>query len=112
MLCSLTVGPPEMPSHQSSPQPHQRFTSTVRIGCSGWQYKHWRGDFYPSGLPSSRWFEHYAGRFDTVEVNNTFYRLPEASTFATWARRAPPRFLFAVKASRFLTHMKKLKDPA
>ena len=82
-----------------------------RVGCSGWQYKHWRGDFYPDGLPTSRWFEHYAARFDTVEINNTFYRLPEASTFARWAERAPNGFLFAVKASRFLTHMKKLKDP-
>src|SRR5918996_5242881 len=83
----------------------------VRIGCSGWQYKHWRGDFYGYDHPLKRWFEHYASVFDTVEINNTFYRLPEASTFAGWASRAPMRFLFAVKASRFLTHMKKLKDP-
>ena len=83
----------------------------VRIGCSGWQYKHWRGDFYPHDVPTTRWFEHYAARFDTVEINNTFYRLPEAETFARWRERAPMRFLFAVKASRFLTHMKKLKDP-
>jgi uncharacterized protein YecE (DUF72 family) len=83
----------------------------TRVGCSGWQYKHWRGDFYPADLPASRWFQHYASVFDTVEINNTFYRLPEASTFAAWAERAPRRFLFAVKASRFLTHMKKLKDP-
>ena len=83
----------------------------VRVGCSGWQYKHWRGDFYPRDLPGTKWFEYYAARFDTVEINNTFYRLPEASTFARWAERAPARFLFAVKASRFLTHMKKLKDP-
>lgn len=84
---------------------------SARVGCSGWQYKHWRGDFYPADLPSSRWFERYASLFDTVEINNTFYRLPEQSTFASWAARAPSRFLFAVKASRFLTHMKKLKDP-
>jgi len=81
------------------------------VGCSGWQYKHWRGDFYPADLPQTRWFEHYARTFDTVEINNTFYRLPEQATFAAWARRAPPAFEFAVKASRFLTHMKKLKDP-
>ena len=81
------------------------------IGCSGWQYKHWRGEFYPADLPGTRWFEYYAQRFDTVEINNTFYRLPETATFARWAQRAPMRFLFAVKASRFLTHMKKLKDP-
>ena len=83
----------------------------ARVGCSGWQYKHWRGDFYPADVPTSRWFEYYAVRFDTVEINNTFYRLPEAETFARWHERAPSGFLFAVKASRFLTHMKKLKDP-
>ena len=83
----------------------------VRVGCSGWQYRHWRGNFYPADLPLKSWFEHYASVFDTVEINNTFYRLPEATTFASWAARAPRGFLFAVKASRFLTHMKKLKDP-
>ena len=82
-----------------------------RVGCSGWEYKHWRGDFYPADIPKTRWFEHYAARFDTVEINNSFYRLPEKETFARWAQRAPMRFLYAVKASRFLTHMKKLKDP-
>jgi uncharacterized protein YecE (DUF72 family) len=81
------------------------------VGCSGWQYKHWRGDFYPLDVPQTRWFDYYAARFDTVEINNTFYRLPEQSTFAAWAARAPSGFLFAIKASRFLTHMKKLKDP-
>jgi uncharacterized protein YecE (DUF72 family) len=83
----------------------------ARIGCSGWQYKHWKGDFYPDAVPQARWFEHYASVFDTVEINNSFYRLPERATFAAWARRAPSGFEFAVKASRFLTHMKKLKDP-
>src|SRR4030095_10977539 len=83
----------------------------IRIGCSGWQYQHWRGLFYPAELPQARWLEHYARHFDTVEINNTFYRLPEASTFAAWGRRAPPGFVYAVKASRYLTHMKKLKDP-
>jgi uncharacterized protein YecE (DUF72 family) len=83
----------------------------ARIGCSGWQYKHWRGDFYPADLPQSQWFDYYAATFDTVEINNSFYRLPERTTFATWASRAPGAFEFAVKASRFLTHMKKLKDP-
>jgi uncharacterized protein YecE (DUF72 family) len=82
-----------------------------RVGCSGWQYRHWRGDFYPDRLPQSRWFDHYASVFDTVEINNTFYRLPERATFASWAERAPAGFEFAIKASRFLTHMKKLKDP-
>ena len=83
----------------------------IRIGCSGWQYKHWRGDFYPAELPTARWFAHYALSFDTVEINNSFYRLPPAETFAAWREQAPARFLYAVKASRFLTHMKKLKDP-
>lgn len=81
------------------------------MGCSGWEYKHWRGDFYPPDVPKGRWFEYYSARFDTVEINNTFYRLPEASTFTRWAERAPEGFLYAVKASRYLTHMKKLKDP-
>ena len=83
----------------------------ARVGCSGWQYKHWRGAFYPAELPLTQWFDYYAAHFDTVEINNSFYRLPERSTFAAWARRAPAPFEFAVKASRFLTHMKKLKDP-
>src|SRR5687767_6417645 len=83
----------------------------IRVGCSGWQYKHWKGDFYPAEVPQTRWYAHYALHFDTVEINNSFYRLPEAETFAKWREQAPPRFLYAVKASRFLTHMKKLKDP-
>src|SRR5215204_367437 len=83
--------------------------SALRVGCSGWQYKHWRGDFYPD-VPASRWLEHYASHFDTVEINNSFYRLPEAHSFEAWQRRVPPGFLYAVKASRYITHMKKLKD--
>jgi uncharacterized protein YecE (DUF72 family) len=86
-------------------------TKLVRVGCSGWQYKHWRGDFYPDALPQTRWLEYYADRFDTVEINNSFYRLPEAATFVAWRKRVPKRFIYAVKASRYLTHMKKLKDP-
>ena len=74
-----------------------------RIGCSGWNYKGWRGEFYPLGLPSSRWLDYYASMFDTVEINNTFYRLPEKSTFECWKRQTPPGFVVAVKASRFLT---------
>lgn len=83
----------------------------IRIGTSGWIYKHWRGIFYPTDLPSSRWFSHYARHFDTVEINNTFYRLPPAATFDAWQGQAPPGFLYAVKANRFLTHMKKLQGP-
>lgn len=62
----------------------------IRIGCFGWNYRHWRGDFYPDGLPVKRWFEHYATQFDTVEVNASFYRLPEASTFVKWRDRLCP----------------------
>ena len=83
---------------------------SVRIGCSGWNYKHWRERVYPKGLPQRRWLEHYATLFDTVEVNSTFYRLPTRSAVAGWVEQTPPGFLFAVKASRYLTHMKRLTD--
>src|SRR5688572_11446882 len=83
-----------------------------RIGCSGWNYASWKGPFYPSDLPVHEWLPHYAQTFDTVEVNNTFYRLPEATTFAKWKSLTPSGFVMAVKASRFLTHMKRLRDPA
>ncbi|MDQ4068542.1 MAG: DUF72 domain-containing protein [Actinomycetota bacterium] len=84
----------------------------VWIGTSGWQYRDWRGRFYPDGLPQSRWLEHYADRLRTVELNNAFYRLPDASTFAGWARRTPGDFVMAVKASRYLTHVRRLQEPA
>jgi uncharacterized protein YecE (DUF72 family) len=80
----------------------------IRIGCSGWNYRDWRGAFYPEGLPASRWLEHYASVFDTVEVNNTFYRLTTAKAVGRWAEQTPPEFCFAVKASRYLTHIKRL----
>lgn len=83
----------------------------VRIGTSGWVYQHWRGSFYPHELKQERWFSHYAHVFDTVEINNAFYRLPSAAVFEAWGKQAPPGFVYAVKASRFLTHMKKLRDP-
>jgi uncharacterized protein YecE (DUF72 family) len=95
----------------AGPIDRTRRRQQIRVGCSGWQYKHWRGTFYPYDLPQARWFAHYALTFDTVEINNSFYRLPEASTFVKWREQAPAAFLYAVKASRFLTHMKKLKDP-
>jgi uncharacterized protein YecE (DUF72 family) len=85
--------------------------ATLRIGCSGWNYRHWRGPFYPPELRVRDWFAHYAAVFDTVEINNTFYRLPEPATFERWRESAPPGFLFAIKASRFLTHLKRLRDP-
>jgi uncharacterized protein YecE (DUF72 family) len=83
----------------------------VRIGTSGWHYKHWRGHFYPEGLPLKKWFEYYCANFDTVELNNSFYRLPSESAFHCWRESSPPGFCFAVKGSRFLTHMKKLNEP-
>ncbi|CAN5270198.1 DUF72 domain-containing protein [soil metagenome] len=81
------------------------------IGTSGWQYADWRAAFYPPTLPQAEWLEHYAGRFRTVELNNSFYRLPPRATFERWARRTPADFVVAVKASRYLSHMKRLRDP-
>jgi len=82
----------------------------VRIGCSGWNYKHWREVVYPKGLPARRWLEHYATLFDTVEVNATFYRLPTRKAVAGWVEQSPPGFCFAVKGSRYLTHIRRLRD--
>jgi uncharacterized protein YecE (DUF72 family) len=81
------------------------------IGTSGWNYKHWVNVLYPRGLPTSQWLARFAETFDTVEVNNSFYRLPQKGVFETWGRSTPKDFTFAVKASRFLTHMKKLSAP-
>ncbi len=83
----------------------------VLVGTSGWQYKDWRGRFYPERLAQARWLEHYASRFATVESNNAFYRLPEPHTFTNWSARTPADFVMAVKASRFLTHVKRLREP-
>ena len=85
---------------------------TINVGCSGWNYRHWRGLFYPGKLPVKDWFRFYAEQFDTVEINNSFYRLPKAETFDKWRDQAPPGFIYAVKANRFLTQAKKLKDCA
>ncbi|WP_431470463.1 DUF72 domain-containing protein [Sphingosinithalassobacter sp. LHW66-3] len=86
-------------------------SSAVRVGCSGWMYRHWRGAFYPEELPVKRWFDFYAEQFDTVEINNSFYRLPRPEVFAQWRAQAPAGFRFAVKANRYLTQAKRLKDP-
>jgi uncharacterized protein YecE (DUF72 family) len=86
--------------------------TVILVGTSGWQYRHWRGRFYPVDLPQARWLEHYAARFATVEVNSTFYRLPQRSTFAAWRERLPDGFRVAVKMSRYLTHVRRLRDPA
>jgi uncharacterized protein YecE (DUF72 family) len=91
------------------------------IGTSGWQYRDWRPErgaaqaghhLYPAGLPQRLWLEHFAQRFPTVEVNNAFYRLPERATFEQWRERTPADFCFAVKMSRYLTHVKRLREPA
>ncbi len=84
----------------------------IRIGTSGWHYNHWTGLFYPAKLPKSKWFEHYAKHFDTVEINNTFYQLPKQETFKNWHEQAPKNFLYTVKANRYITHIKRLKDPS
>jgi len=83
----------------------------LRIGCSGWNYKHWSGRFYPAGLPASAWLAFYLAHFDTVETNATFYRLPAHATFASWQAQTPDGFVMAIKASRYLTHLKRLADP-
>jgi uncharacterized protein YecE (DUF72 family) len=84
----------------------------VLIGTSGYVYGDWRGRFYPKTVPAAAWLPYYARHFPTVELNNPFYRLPTAAMFRAWQRAVPPGFVFAVKASRFLTHIKRLKDPA
>ncbi|MGH3097845.1 MAG: DUF72 domain-containing protein [Streptosporangiales bacterium] len=83
----------------------------VRIGTSGWQYTDWRDVLYPPGLPQRLWLERYTEWFSTVESNNAFYRLPSVDQFVRWRERTPPGFVMAVKASRFLTHVKRLRDP-
>lgn len=83
----------------------------LRIGTSGYQYDHWRARFYPRDLPKRRWFEHYARHFDTVEINSTFYHLPSAETFDHWRARAPVGFRYALKFSRYGSHVKRLEDP-
>ena len=80
----------------------------VRVGCSGWNYPHWRERVYPKGLPPKRWLEHYATLFDTVEINSTFYRLPKVPSVRGWVDQSPPGFLFSVKMSRYLTHIRRL----
>jgi len=80
------------------------------IGTSGWIYPHWEGVFYPAGLPQRGWFAHYARHFATVEINNTFYRLPGEAAFHAWCAQAPAGFLYAVKSNRYITHMKKLRQ--
>ncbi len=84
--------------------------SRYYIGTSGWHYEHWRGRFYPEKLAKAKWLEFFTGHFDTVELNNSFYRLPSEDAFASWRNSSPTNFIFAVKVSRFITHIKRLKD--
>lgn len=92
---------------------YDAIVTRFRVGTSGWYYRHWRGDFYPAALDTSDWFNWYAGRFDTVELNNSFYRLPKPQMWELWRREAPDGFVFAVKASRYITHIKRLDvEPA
>ncbi|NLC71352.1 MAG: DUF72 domain-containing protein [Desulfuromonadaceae bacterium] len=84
----------------------------VHIGTSGWHFGHWRGTFYPNRLPPREMLHFYAGRLQATEINNSFYRLPDVSALENWRDTVPEDFVFAVKASRFITHMKKLKDPS
>jgi uncharacterized protein YecE (DUF72 family) len=84
---------------------------TIRIGTSGWTYKHWESIFYPEDWPKAKWLEYYARHFDTVELNASFYRLPLLATFKDWKARTPDNFLWSIKASKFITHTKRLKDP-
>jgi uncharacterized protein YecE (DUF72 family) len=80
------------------------------IGCSGFSYRHWRGQFYPDDLPQNQWFAHYGKTFSTVELNVTFYRTPTAETFAKWYEGSHPDFTFTLKGSRYITHLKRLQD--
>ncbi len=103
-------------SHRTVPldagrQPSGHRLARAYVGTSGWSYRHWLGPFYPPDLPNADMLSFYMHRFDTVEIDATFFRMPEFTTLAAWKRTVPPEFVFAAKASRFITHMKKLKDP-
>jgi len=82
----------------------------IRIGTSGWHYEHWKKRFYPPPLPKNKWLEYYAEHFDTVEINNTFYQLPKPKSVERWHEQTSKNFLYSVKANRYITHIKKLKD--
>lgn len=83
----------------------------IHIGTSGWHYKHWKGTFYPSDIPHNEYLEYYVKHFRTAEINNSFYKMPKKKTLRNWSQLASENFIFSVKASRYITHMKKLKDP-
>src|SRR5204862_5077221 len=103
--------PTAQPEMQRRPTEGTDAMRPVRIGCSGWNYEHWRnGVFYPPRCPPRLWLEYYARHFETVEVNATFYRLPKREVVANWVETSPPGFLFAVKMSRYITHLRRLLD--
>jgi uncharacterized protein YecE (DUF72 family) len=104
---TVSARTPKASERRSTPSTAGR---PVRIGCSGWNYRDWRERVYPAGMPARLWLQQYSTLFDTVEVNTTFYRLPSRDAVANWAAQTPPDFLFAVKASRYLTHIKRLTD--
>jgi uncharacterized protein YecE (DUF72 family) len=114
----MTIASGPAPTRSSSPSATSRRSSAsddpgarpVRIGCSGWNYDDWRGRLYPEGLGKARWLERYGEEFDTVEVNSTFYRLASRDAVARWVEQTPPDFLFAAKASRYLTHIRRLRE--
>jgi uncharacterized protein YecE (DUF72 family) len=91
-------------------QMKEEIRKQIHVGTSGWNYRHWKGVLYPENMKTSEWLPFYARRFATVEINNTFYRMPEKETLETWRDSVPPEFVFSLKASRYITHMKKLKD--
>jgi len=88
----------------------RQYIGEVLHGCSGWHYEHWRGLYYPEELPKPKWLSFYARQFTTVELNNSFYKLPSEKAFTTWRESTPDNFIFAVKVSRFITHIKRLKN--
>ena len=91
--------------------PHMKGSEHIHIGTSGWHYDHWKGPFYPQELSKGRFLDYYADMFDTAEINNSFYQVPRKQTLINWRDAVPEGFVFSVKASRYITHMKKLKDP-
>ncbi len=92
------------------PEDRRQMKGKVFVGTSGWYYKHWRGPFYPPDIPNHKLFEYYSEHFSTVEINSTFYHTPKESSLKKWKRTSPPEFIFSVKASRYITHLKKLRD--
>jgi uncharacterized protein YecE (DUF72 family) len=111
----MPIASKRAPTRSSSPSATSRRSSPssarpVRVGCSGWNYADWRGRLYPQGLGTARWLSRYAEQFDTVEVNSTFYRLASRDAVARWVEQTPADFVFAVKASRYLTHVRRLRE--